>query len=112
MVAFLVAALPVFSQAVFAAPDQDTGTRKQAGKSPVKVFILAGQSNMEGAAVVDLTGKDYNDGHGTLVTLMSDPVKGRLFKHLRGADGKWTVRDDVWMTYQRENGPLLAGPLG
>ena len=28
----------------------------------VKVFILAGQSNMEGQAVVDLTGKDYNDG--------------------------------------------------
>jgi hypothetical protein len=112
MVSLLVAALPVFNQAVFAAPDQDAGSRKQAGKSPVKVFILAGQSNMEGAAVVDLTGKDYNDGKGTLVTLMGDPVKGRMFKHLRGADGKWTVRDDVWMTYQRENGPLLAGPLG
>ena len=25
---------------------------------PVKVFILAGQSNMEGQAVVDLDGKD------------------------------------------------------
>ena len=27
---------------------------------PVKVFILAGQSNMEGQAVSDLDGKDYN----------------------------------------------------
>ncbi|MEI6534717.1 MAG: sialate O-acetylesterase [Verrucomicrobiaceae bacterium] len=84
---------------------------KQAGKSPVKVFILAGQSNMEGQAVVDLTGKDYNDGHGTLATLMADPVKGPMFKHLRDADGKWAVRDDVWVRYKREQGPLLAGPL-
>lgn len=37
---------------------------------PVKVFILAGQSNMEGQAVVDLDGKDYNDGKGTLNFLL------------------------------------------
>ena len=61
----------------------------------LKIFILAGQSNMEGQAVVDLAGKDYNDGKGTLATLMSDPVKGPMFKHLKTADGKWTVRDDV-----------------
>ena len=30
---------------------------KQAGTSPVKVFILAGQSNMEGQGVADLDGK-------------------------------------------------------
>ena len=29
-----------------------------AGAAPVKVFILAGQSNMEGQAVVDKAGKD------------------------------------------------------
>ncbi|MBL9140981.1 MAG: hypothetical protein JNK53_03860, partial [Phycisphaerae bacterium] len=33
---------------------------------PLKVFILAGQSNMQGQGVVDLTGKDYNDAKGTL----------------------------------------------
>lgn len=83
-----------------------------ATRQPLKVFILAGQSNMQGQAVVDLTGKDYNDGKGTLVTLMSDPVKGPMFKHLKTADGKWTVRDDVWVHYQRdESTPLLAGPL-
>lgn len=78
---------------------------------PVKVFILAGQSNMEGQAVVDLKGKDYNDGKGTLSFLMKDPVKAAQFKHLRAADGKWTVREDVWCRYQRERGPLLAGSL-
>ena len=56
---------------------------KPAGKGPLKVFILAGQSNMEGQAVADLEGKDYNDGKGTLQFLMRDPAKAGLFKHLR-----------------------------
>ena len=79
---------------------------------PLKVFILAGQSNMEGQAVVDLEGKDYNQGQGTLATLMRDPAKAPMFKHLKDAQGKWTARDDVWVRYQRERGPLLAGSLG
>lgn len=85
---------------------------RQAGKSPVKVFILAGQSNMEGQAVVDLAGKDYNQGKGTLAALLGDPAKSATFRHLQNADGKWAVRDDVWVRYKRERGPLLAGPLG
>ena len=78
---------------------------------PLKVFILAGQSNMEGQAVVDLGGKDYNDGRGTLTTLLADPIKGAPYKHLKSADGQWLVRPDVWIRYQREGAPLLAGPL-
>ena len=78
---------------------------------PVKVFLLAGQSNMEGQAVVDLDGKDYNGGRGTLNFLLGDPDKGSLVKHLKGADGAWVVREDVWCRYQREDRPLLAGPL-
>ncbi len=77
----------------------------------VQVFILAGQSNMEGHAVVDLTGKDYNDGKGTLAALFADPAKAKLVEHLKAADGSWAVRDDVWVRYQRENRPLLSGPL-
>ncbi len=79
---------------------------------PIKVFILAGQSNMEGQAVVDLTGKDYNEGKGTLAALFDDPARAKLVRHLRSAKGEWVVRDDVWVRYQRETGPLLAGPLG
>src|SRR5258706_4452046 len=79
---------------------------------PLKVFILAGQSNMEGQAVVDLDGKDYNQGKGTLATLMRDPARSTMFKHLKDAQGKWTVREDVWVRYQREGAPLLAGSLG
>jgi hypothetical protein len=44
----------------------------QAGKSPVKVFILAEQSNMEGQGVAYLEGKDYNQGRGTLNFLTAE----------------------------------------
>lgn len=78
---------------------------------PLRVFILAGQSNMEGQAVVDLQGKDYNDGKGTLAALMNDPAKKDLLRHLKDANGDWRVRDDVWVRYQPERGKLRAGPL-
>ncbi|MCX6976759.1 MAG: sialate O-acetylesterase [Verrucomicrobia bacterium] len=103
----LLLALVSLEQTAPAAPSLP----QHSGTSPLKVFILAGQSNMEGQAVVDLTGKDYNDGKGTLATLIADPLKGGIFKHLQSADGKWAVRDDVWVSYRRERGPLLAGPL-
>ena len=38
----------------------------QAGESPLKVFILAGQSNMEGQAVADPEGEYYNGGQGAM----------------------------------------------
>jgi hypothetical protein len=78
---------------------------------PVKVFILAGQSNMEGQAVADLEGKDYNGGKGTLKALLNDPAKAPLVKHLVNDKGGWAVREDVWVRYQREKQPLLAGKL-
>lgn len=83
-----------------------------AAARPLKVFILAGQSNMEGQAVVDLEGKDYNGGKGTLVQLLRDPAKAPQFRHLRDVAGNWITRDDVWVRYQREERPRLAGPLG
>src|SRR5690242_16001079 len=81
-------------------------------KPPIKVFILAGQSNMEGQAVVDLSGPNYNEGKGTLQALMADPAKAGMFRHLKNPDGTWRVRDDVFVRYQREDRPLLAGRLG
>ncbi len=77
----------------------------------LKVFILAGQSNMEGQAVVDLGGKDYNEGKGTLVEVMGRAGNAERYAHLREKDGSWVVRKDVWVRYQREKQPLLAGGL-
>jgi hypothetical protein len=50
---------------------------------PVKVFILAGQSNMEGKAKVAL-----------LEFQAQQPATRDLFKHLR-KDNRWIERDDV-----------------
>jgi Carbohydrate esterase, sialic acid-specific acetylesterase len=88
------------------------GTAVSALAGPLKVFILAGQSNMQGQAVVDLSGKDYNDGKGTLVALCNEPTKAPIYKHLRNASGQWATRDDVWVRYQRGEGDLKTGPLG
>ena len=79
---------------------------------PLKVFVLAGQSNMQGQAVVDLSGKDYNEGKGSLISLCQDPLKAPIYKHLRTANGEWATRDDVWIRYQRDETDLKVGPLG
>jgi hypothetical protein len=77
----------------------------------LKVFILAGQSNMQGQGVADLAGRNYNEGKGTLVDVMSKPEAGKRYAHLKQPDGSWTVRNDVWVRYQREGQPLQVGPL-
>ncbi len=75
-------------------------------KKPVQVFILAGQSNMEGKAAVS-----------TLDAVINDPKTHDQFIHLK-PDGKWLVRDDVWITYLDRrlksrsmpiHGPLTVG---
>lgn len=76
---------------------------------PLKVFILAGQSNMEGQAVVDLDGKNYNEGKGTLKFLFNDPEKQKMVKHLKDDSNGWKVRNDVWVRYQREKALSLLG---
>lgn len=78
----------------------------------LKVFLLAGQSNMEGQAVVDLDHEEhYNGGRGTLVHLLREPEMRSRFGHLRDASGRWTERDDVWVSYRTAGGELKAGNL-
>ena len=64
---------------------------------PIKVFILAGQSNMEGKAKVALL--DYQ---------AKQPETRDLFKHLR-KDDKWIERDDVWIKFLERKGKLTVG---
>jgi alpha-galactosidase len=77
------------------APASSAGSGR--GKGPVKVFILAGQSNMEGKAPNALL--DYQ---------AEAPETKDLFKHLR-KDGKWIVRDDVFIKFLDRKGPLTVG---
>lgn len=84
----------------------------QEGKSPVKVFILAGQSNMQGQGVVDMDHpKYYNGGKGNLEYVMKHSPLAAMYKHLKDKDGKWVVRDDVWVSHKTGHGKLLTGGL-
>lgn len=74
-------------------------------KRPLAVFLLAGQSNMEGQGVVDLNHpKLYNGGRGTLERVMRDPAKAGRFAHVKDEAGRWAVRDDVWVRFKTRHG--------
>lgn len=55
---------------------------------PLKVFILAGQSNMEGHAKIETF--DY---------IGDDPATAPLLKQMRNADGTPRVCDHAWISY-------------
>ena len=63
----------------------------------VKVFILAGQSNMEGMASIPDMEKQAED-----------PKYHDLYKNLR-KDGQWIVRDDVFLKFRKHKTPLTVG---
>ncbi|MCP4374619.1 MAG: sialate O-acetylesterase, partial [bacterium] len=64
------------------------------GKKPVKVFLLVGQSNMQGKGSVKHLAE----------LVKSQPKKyGHLMK-----DGKWVLRDDVWGSFHARPGQRLG----
>ncbi|MDC0312182.1 sialate O-acetylesterase [bacterium] len=63
----------------------------------VKVFLLAGQSNMEGKAKNEL-----------ITHQATDSKTAELFKHLH-TDDEWTVRDDVFIKFLNRHGGLTIG---
>ncbi|MDP6558177.1 MAG: sialate O-acetylesterase [Pirellulaceae bacterium] len=77
------------ASAVEAAPPQGT----------VKVFILTGQSNMEGKGLAL-----------HLDTYKEDPLIKDTYASLK-KNGEWVVRDDVWITYPTKRGSAQAGRL-
>jgi len=66
---------------------------------PLKVFILCGQSNMEGHAQTS-----------TLPVIAKDPATADMYKEMVGADGKPVVCDDVWIAYSYGN--FSGDPVG
>lgn len=70
---------------------------------PLKVFILAGQSNMEGPA--NISTFDY---------IGDDPATAPLLKMMRGADGQPKTSEGAWISYLTgagENNFTLNGKL-
>ncbi len=87
------------------------GGRAAAADGIVRVYLLAGQSNMEGHGVVDLDdARDYNGGRGNLVEFLASD-EGAAYRDLRGTDGAWVERDDVFVSYLTANGERKDGPL-
>ncbi len=80
----------------------------KAATKPVRIFILAGQSNMEGHGFIaaDAT---RNGGRGSLEFLVKDPSTAKRFGHLVDAAGRWRTRDDVWISYLDRKGQLTVG---
>ena len=77
-------------------------------EGPVKVFILAGQSNMEGHGIVPAEEK-RNGGQGSLEYLATQPESAARYRHTRDPDGNWRLRDDVRIWYLERTGRLTAG---
>lgn len=59
------------------------------GKGPLKVYILAGQSNMDGQAAIR-----------TIDFLGEDPKYGSLLKTFKPDGKNFVTRDDVWVAYR------------
>jgi len=77
----------------------------QAAEHSLKVFILAGQSNMEGVGQVE------GDKKGFLRHLVTDPKTAKRYAHLVDEAGKWAVRDDVWIWCLPHKGQERKGKL-
>jgi Carbohydrate esterase, sialic acid-specific acetylesterase len=95
-----------FADALLAEPKPGPPTKPETG--PVKVFVLAGQSNMEGQGFIKADPR-RNEGKGSLEFLVKDPATADKFKPLVGKAGKWVVRDDVWIHYLDRKGKLTVG---
>src|SRR5262249_12096715 len=80
-----------------AAPGRSAKYAPGATDRPIKVFVLAGDSNMAGRAKVSLLKYQANQAR----------TKERL-QHLIH-DGKWVVREDVWIKYFKKKGNLTVG---
>ena len=76
-------------------------------KSPLKVFILCGQSNMQGHGYMDMRNDDVaNDAgpfrNGTL-EWMVETYPDKYGKLKNNKTNNWKQRDDVWITYNRQS---------
>lgn len=94
----LLAAMAMGMSSVPAAEKTDSGKKK-----PVKVFVLSGQSNMQGHAHVR-----------TFDPMELDPTTAPILKEMRNADGTPRVCEKVWISSigsadEEQVGQLTAG---
>ncbi len=74
----------------------------------VKVFVLAGQSNMQGHGRVAAE-EERNQGKGSLEWLAKREGGEPKFQSLIDEEGNWIARDDVQIHYLDRSGDLAPG---
>jgi len=78
----------------------------------LKVFILAGQSNMQGYGLAEASEKHpFDKPKGGLRWLIDNPKTGPDFAHLMDAGENYVERDDVKIYYERTNTDIASGNL-
>ncbi len=75
----------------------------------LKVFVLAGQSNMQGAGQVEMKENSRNGGQGTLAYLVKNEKTAKKYAHLVNNKGEWITRKDVWIRYDDRQDGLRPG---
>lgn len=76
-----------------------TSTNGSSEAAPLKVFVLVGQSNMQGHAQVR-----------TFEHIGMDPQTAPILKEMQSPDGTPRICDDVWISYLSSNG-VRSGKL-
>jgi alpha-galactosidase len=71
------------------------------------VFLLAGQSNMEGHGIIPAD-PQRNNGRGSL-EFLAENRPDSAFAKLRQPNGQWIQRTDVFVHYLDRKGPLQPG---
>ena len=78
---------------------------------PIKVFVLAGQSNMEGHGVVAQHADDGGESRGTLRYMAQHPRTAAALRPALDGFGRWVIRDDVWL-FNSHHMPYSNGSQG
>ena len=82
-----VTLLALTHSAIAAGMPKPASPATEKSAKPLKVFILAGQSNMQGHASIS-----------TFDSMADDPKTAPLLKEMRGPDGKPRVCEKVWIS--------------
>jgi len=88
----------------------NSGPNSGSNSDRVKVFILAGGSNMVGQGKIepDMADIDKNDGQGTLWSLVDDEMQTYEYGHLADEMGQWSELKNVWLVDFDYSEPLSA----
>ncbi len=78
--------------------------------NPVRIFILAGQSNMQGQGEIEMKQSfiDKNGGLGTLEYMTANMPE---YQWIVDSQGNWRTWEDCWIHYERSSASTKYGDL-